>query len=122
MKRRAVVAGLMAVFALMCAFAPASFAEELQTGAARQVKPNAIWFEDAAKLKEWQDLGKSGDAAALKVFEDEALAARDAWQFTNELAVKVLSHDPATNQINVEMTTPGRLQGSRWFLDAGAMK
>ena len=46
-----------------------------------QVKPNSIWFEDTAKLTRWQQLKKSGNAAALTSYQDQALSKRDAWQF-----------------------------------------
>ena len=44
--------------------APVS-AAELRKGAVVQVKPNAIWFEEAKNLTRWQDLKTAGDAAAL---------------------------------------------------------
>ena len=93
-------------------------AAEIRTGATAHVRANAIWFEDAAKLTEWQRLKQSGDAAAFSSYESNALGAREAWQFINELTVKILGYEPKSNQVTVEMTTPGRLVGTRWVLDA----
>jgi len=119
MRRRAFIAGMAA--ALPMALSLASFAGEIQTGAISQVKPNSIWFEDSAMLAHWQQLKKSGDAAALTGYQDEALSQRDAWQFIRPLTVKILGYEPETSQVNVEMTTPSRLQGTTWFLDADAL-
>jgi hypothetical protein len=35
--------------------------------------------------------------------------------------VKILRYEPATSQVNVEMKTAGRLQGTTWWLDASAV-
>ena len=86
-----------------------------------EVKPNSIWFQDVAKLTHWQALKKSGHAAALAAYQERALSRRDAWQFLNQLRVKILRYDPAKKQVNVEMETPGRMLGSTWFLDANAL-
>jgi hypothetical protein len=96
-------------------------AGEVREGATMQVKPNSIWFKDTARLTRWQQLKKSGDTAALAAYEGQVLSQRDAWQFTNPLAVRVLSHKPKQGQVNVEMRTAGRMFGSRWSLDADAL-
>jgi hypothetical protein len=49
------------------------------------------------------------------------LRQRDAWQFIDSLAVKILSYRPEKNQVSVEMTTECRLHGSKWVLDADAL-
>ncbi|MBV8967766.1 MAG: hypothetical protein JO331_01735 [Verrucomicrobia bacterium] len=98
-----------------------SFAGEIRTGGTMQVKANSIWFQDSALLTRWQQLKKSGDSRKLKAYEDKALSQRDAWQFVTQLPVKVLRFDPSDQQVNVEMTTPGRMLGTKWFLDAGAL-
>jgi hypothetical protein len=121
MRRRAFIAGATAALPLAVALASASFAGKVRKGATMQVKANSIWFEDAAKLTHWQRLKKSGNSAALTSFQDEVLSHRDAWQFTNQLTVKILSYDPGKNQVNVEMKTPGRFLGSTWLLDADAL-
>lgn len=51
-------------------------------------------------------------------YEDKMLSNRDAWQFGNQLAVKILSYDSSKQQVNVEMKTPGRMLGTKWWLDA----
>jgi hypothetical protein len=86
-----------------------------------QVKSDSIWFQDTADLTHWQQLKKSGDAQALKSYQDEALSQREAWQFTNQLTVKILSYDPGKRQAYLEMKTPGRMLGTKWFLDADAL-
>jgi hypothetical protein len=98
-----------------------SFAGEIRKGATMEVKPNSIWFQDAAKLTHWQELKKSADAPALASYQHEVLSHRDAWQFLNQLTVKILSYEPRKNQVNVEMKTPGRTLGSTWLLDANAL-
>jgi hypothetical protein len=86
-----------------------------------QVKPNSIWFQDAAKLARWQQLQKSGDSKGLASYQNDVLSHRDAWQFTKPLTVKILSYEPGKKQVNVEMKTPGRMLGSKWLLDTDAL-
>jgi hypothetical protein len=116
-------ASMRVVLALLVLVASSvsSLAGEIRKGATMQVKPNSIWFEDSALLTKWQQLKKSGDAAALASYQEQVLSQRDAWQFINQLTVKVLSHKPKQSQVNVEMQGPGRLVGTKWFLDAGAL-
>jgi hypothetical protein len=106
---------------ILAALGIGSFAGEIRKGATMQVKPNSIWFQDTAKLTRWQQLKKSGDSTALTSYQDKALSHRDAWQFTKQLTVKILSYEPGKNQVNVEMKTPGRMLGSTWLLDADAL-
>lgn len=96
-------------------------AGEIRAGATMQVKANSIWFQDADKFAQWQQLKKSGNSAALASYQEEAFSERDAWQFINRLTVKILRYEPAKNQVNVEMMTRGRLLGSKWLLDADAL-
>ena len=86
-----------------------------------EVKPNSIWFQDAAKLARWQQLKKSGNSKALASYQNDLLSNRDAWQFTKPLTVQILSYEPGKKQVNVEMKTPGRMLGSKWFLDTDAL-
>jgi hypothetical protein len=86
------------------------------------VKPNSIWFEDAAKLAQWQQARNSKDSKALASYQEQILSEREAWQFVNPLTVKVLGYEPEKNQVKVEMTTPGRFLGSTWFLDDAALQ
>lgn len=58
---------------------------------------------------------------ALADYEDKVLSNRDAWQFMNQLSVKVLSYDSGKQQVTVELTDPGRLQGTKWFIDASVL-
>ena len=106
---------------VLVAFGIGSFAGEIQKGATMQVKPNSIWFQNTAKLTHWQQLKKSGNSTALASYQDEVLSHRDAWQFTKQLTVKILSYEPRENQVNVEMKTQGRMLGSTWVLDADAL-
>ena len=122
MRQRALIASMASALLFVVALSVVSFAGEIRSGATRQVKPNSIWFEDVAKITKWQDLKKSGDSAAFTSYQTEALSERDAWRFTSPLTVKILGHEPAKNQINVEMTSPGRLLGSTWFLDMEALE
>jgi hypothetical protein len=110
----------LALFVLV-ALSVGSVAGEIRKGATMEVKPNSIWFQDAAKLAHWQQLKKSGYSTALASYQDKMLSRREAWQFTNPLTVKILSHEPGKNQINVEMTTAGRMLGSTWLLDADTL-
>jgi hypothetical protein len=102
-------------------FMGAAHAGELRRGALVQVKPDAIWFEDRAKLAHWQALKSAGDARALASYQDGLLQAREAWQFTKPLTVRIRSVAPKARLIDVEMQTAGRLQGSTWVLDASAL-
>jgi hypothetical protein len=106
---------------LLAALSSGSFASEIRKGAAMQVKPNSIWFQDTARLTRWQKLKKSGDLAALASYQDAVLSRRDAWQFIDPLTVKILGYKPGKNRVNVEMQEPGRLAGTTWWLDADAL-
>ncbi|HET9374057.1 MAG TPA: hypothetical protein VFO40_03745 [Chthoniobacterales bacterium] len=111
---------LITLFFLL-ALGIASFAAEIRKGATMEVKPNSIWFQDAAKLARWQQLKKSGNSKALASYQNDLLSNRDAWQFTKPLTVQILSYEPGKKQVNVEMKTPGRMLGSKWFLDTDAL-
>jgi hypothetical protein len=99
----------------------AAFAGSIEKGAAMQVKANSIWFQNQAELAHWQQLKNKGDSTALAAYQEKVLGNRDAWQFTNQLAVKILSYDMAKHQVHVEMTTEGRMQGTDWLLDPDAL-
>jgi len=96
-------------------------AGEIRPGASMRVKPDSIWFEDRAKLMRWQALKKAGDAKALASYQDGLLQAREAWQFTRPLTVRIRGFEPKAHLVNVEMQTEGRLQGSTWVLDASVL-
>jgi hypothetical protein len=129
-RRRASNAGLSptktmrAVVALIAllALGVACLAGEIRIGATMQVKANSIWFQDAGKFARWQALKQSGDAKALAAYQEDVLHQRDAWQFIYPLSVTILGYEPEENRVDVEMKTEGRLQGSQWLLDAGALE
>ncbi len=102
-------------------FATTALAADIRAGAVMQVKANSIWFDEAADLAKWQELKKSGDAAALAAYEKDKLGSREAWQFLNPLAVKVLTYRPQANQVEVKMKTKGRFEGLKMYLDADAL-
>jgi hypothetical protein len=122
MQRRTIITGFAATLALVAGRASRSSGGEIQVGGTFEVKANAIWFEDVAKLTRWQRLRKHGNAKALRSFEDKVLSKREGWQFVNPLTVKIISYDRSKQQVKVEMTTPGRLLGSTWFLDIAALQ
>lgn len=111
----------LALFALV-ALSSAAFAGEISKGATMQVKADSIWFEKAVGLTEWQKRKKSGDPAAFASYQDKLLSSRKAWQFLKPLTVKILKFSPGTNQVSVEMQTPGRFSGTTWFVDASAVE
>jgi len=102
-------------------FAFACSGAVIQKGATVQVRANSIWFQDASALAHWQALKRSGKAKALSAYQEKMLSQRDAWQFVNKLTVKVLSYNSGKHQINVQMTDPGRMLGTKWWLDTGAL-
>jgi hypothetical protein len=108
-------------FFAAAAFATAAFAADIRAGAVMQVKPNSIWFDEAADLTHWQQLKKSGDTAALAAYVKDKLGSRDAWQFIYPLTVKVLTYRRRANQVEVEMKSKGRFEGLQMFLDADAL-
>ena len=120
MQRRAFIVGIATALPLVVASAGSAIAAEIQVGGTFEVKANSIWFEDAAKLAQWQKLKKGGNAKALKSYQEKALSEREAWQFLNPLTVKVIGYERGKRQVKVKMTSPGRLLGSTWFLDAAA--
>ena len=109
------------ILSLLLASAVASCAGGIQKGATVQVKADSIWFQKVEELSHWQRIKKSGDSKALEAYQEKELGERDAWQFGNQLSVKIISYDAATNQVHVKMLTPGRMAGTDWFLDAGAL-
>ena len=110
----------LALFVL-AACTVSALAGEIRTGATMQVKPNSIWFEEAAQLAKWQRIKKGRRAAALAAYQKRVLGRREAWQFINPLTVKILGYEPAKRRVHVEMQTEGRLQNSTWFLDVEAL-
>ena len=106
---------------VLIASAAAAVAGPVRKGAVMEVKPSSIWFQEAAALTHWQELTKSGNEAALTSYQQQVLSQREARQFLKPLKVKILRYEPATNQINVEMRTVGRLEGTTWWLDASAV-
>lgn len=106
---------------LLATLSTGSIADEIRKGATVQVKANSIWFQDLSKLAHWQELKKGGNSAALASYQGEVLSQRDAWQFISALTVKILRYKPRSNQVNVEMTESGRLEGTEWWLDADAL-
>ena len=106
---------------IVAALAVAGFAGEIEKGAAMQVKPNSIWFQDAAQLAHWQKLKKSGNAKALASYQERLLSEREAWQFLNPLAVKIVGYQPKQRRVDVEMTSEGRMKGTTWLLDPDAL-
>ena len=118
MRRRTYALDLAVALLFAVNLSVGAVAGEISNGDIVQVKPNSIWFENADTLAGWQSLKKSGDQAALQSYQDSKLSERTAWQFTSQLAVRVISLAAESNQANVEMTSPGRLNGSAWFLDA----
>jgi hypothetical protein len=105
------------ILSLVFALAITSLAGEIRKGATMEVKANSIWFQEVKDLTRWQQLKKSGNSNALADYQEKLLSNRDAWQFTNPLTVKVVSYGAAKHQVKVEMETPGRMQGTSWFLD-----
>jgi hypothetical protein len=59
-----------------------------------RVKPNSIWFEEAAQLARWQAARKRGNAKAFAAYQAKVLRQREAWQFIYELPVKILRYEP----------------------------
>jgi len=108
--------------AVVLASVATGLAGDIRRGTTMQVKANSIWFQDIGQLTRWQALRKGGDAAALAAYQDELLRAREAWQFINPLKVKILGHAPRHNRVYVEMKGQGRMEGSEWFLDVGALQ
>jgi hypothetical protein len=99
-----------------------ALAAGIQKGAAMHVKPNSMWFKDAAALTRWQALQKAGDTAALISMQTDLLWNHTASQFTEELPVKVLQVEAKSHQIKVEMTFEGSMHGSTWVLDESALR
>jgi hypothetical protein len=83
--------------------------------------PNSIWFQDADKFAHWQRLKRRGNSTALASYQDKVLSNRDAWQFINQLRVRVLRFEPGKHRVNVEMRTEGRLLGTKWLLDSDSL-
>lgn len=63
---------------ILLALSLGSFAGEIRKGATMPVKPDSIWFQDAAKLTRWQQLKKNRNSRALVSYQDKVLSNRDA--------------------------------------------
>lgn len=111
----------LGILSFLLALAISSLAGEIREGATMEVKANSIWFQEVKDLTRWQQLKKSGNSKALTAYEEKVLGDRDAWQFLKQLTVNVISYDAAKHQVNVEMKTPGRMLGTKWFLDSDAV-
>ncbi len=85
-----------------------------------EIKADSIWFLQVENLSTWQNLKKRGNLAEFEAYQTKELGARQAWQFTMPLAVKVINFQSKKNQAEVELLTPGRLQGSKWWIDGHA--
>jgi hypothetical protein len=114
--------GSFAVALITLAAGRAVLSAEIYEGAKLEAKANSIWFQDEDKLARWQELKESGNAEALAAFEEEELTNREAWQFESALSVKVLGYEADAHIVNVEMLTPGRMQGTSWFVDEGVLR
>src|SRR5262245_16343809 len=100
-----------------------AIAAEIRKGAVMQVKADSIWFEKAAGLTDWQKRKKIDTPAFFASYQERLLSNRVAWQFIGTQTVKILKVWPRRDQAHVEMRTPGgRLSGSKWFVDAGAIE
>lgn len=106
---------------MVASLAAAALAAEIKNGATMDVKAHSIWFQDDAQLARWQQLKKAGDAKALARYQERLLSDRNAWQFDNPLTVKILRYEPGRRRVKVEMTTEGRMKGTTWSLDPGAL-
>jgi hypothetical protein len=111
----------LGILSILLALAIASLAGEIRKGATMEVKANSIWFQELKDLTRWQQLKKNGNSDALADYQTKLLGNRDAWQFLNQLTVKVISYDATKHRVRVEMTTPGRMQGTPWFIDASTL-
>jgi hypothetical protein len=109
-------------FPILLALAGGCHAGEIRNGAAMRVKADSIWFQDAATLKRWQALKKSGDTAALASYQDGMLKGRHAWQFLKSQEVRIRGTRPNVRRVDVEMIAAGRMQGTTWMLDADALQ
>jgi hypothetical protein len=106
---------------IVMSLATAAFAVDIKVGATVDVKAHSIWFQDDAQLARWQKLKNAGDAKALAQYQDRVLSTRDAWQFDNALTVRILRYEPDQHRVKVEMTTEGRMKGTKWSIDPDAL-
>jgi hypothetical protein len=95
-----------------------TFADQVRVGASMHVKENSIWFQTDTDLTVWQRFRKVASSAVMESYRSVVLGSRQAWQFTNIQLVRILSYEPEENQVKVEMLTPGRLNGSIWWVDS----
>lgn len=110
-----------AILVLLLAAAAAS-AADIRKGATLQVKAGALFFEDAGKFARFQRQKKRDDAATLDRVRTSMLRAREAFAFDKPQSVKVLDIDVKGGGLRVEMLAEGRMQGTRWVVDEGAVE
>jgi hypothetical protein len=111
----------VAVFAL-AVLASSALAIDIRAGSTMHVKAGTTFFqEDDGDMTHWQELMKAGDTKAAAAYADEISAQRDAWQFVNQMTVKIVSYDAANNRVHVQLTDPGRFQGTTWLVDPSAV-
>ncbi len=122
MKQRSFLFSIAMALPILASLTMSCAAQDIRPGQTMKVKPNSIWFQDQAQLDRWQQLRTSGDDAALQSYQHELLSSRDAWQFINEMTVRVIKYNAAKHQADVKMTTPGRMLGSTWIVEADAIQ
>jgi hypothetical protein len=106
---------------LLATLSSGAFAADITVGAMMQLQANSMSFETADQLAKWHDVKKNSSPAALAKYEQTQMHARDAWQFLDNIDVKILGYDLAKAQVEVQMKTAGRLSDSTWFVDPTAL-
>ena len=109
------------VLAMLLMTAAAS-ATDIRKGATMRVKADTLWFEDAGKFARWQRMKTRDAAATIARQEQSMLRAREAWRFEGVQSVKVLDLGVKGGGVRVEMLAEGRMQGTRWVVEEGAVE
>ena len=81
------------------------------------VESNAIWFTTSEDLAVWQGFRQIFTPKEVETYQRLILEKRTAWQFINEMPVRVVSYDPTEHQVEVKMLSKGRFYNTTWWID-----
>jgi hypothetical protein len=69
------------------------------------------------KVLAWKRVQKAFSPKDVEAYKEIILGARQAWQFSGPLKVKVIRYWADQHEINVKMLTEGRLVDSEWWVE-----
>jgi len=103
--------------AILCSVGVHAEATEIHDGDTGYIAKNSVWFTDETDLTVWKRVRQAFSGKDVQKYREIILGARQAWQFSGPLKVKVISYWADQHEINVKMLTEGRLADSEWWVE-----